>query len=289
MKIQHLLFTLPLFLFACGQPQNNQPSALTVSQPADESAPAPALPPADMFVGFFDAVDYDENKDIAYSNKITLAIQSLENGLLKGYSVVAGNIRPFEGNYTEKGKTVQAIVREPGDDQYDGVFTFTLDRDSQTVAGTWKANDRKLSVTKREFKLAKRVFHYDPTIEMPEGMEYQTLYTDFKTQEKRANPEEAEFLTADAGKFNASKKLLRKEDVENMHRGDLEVIRNAIYARHGYSFKNRRMRYVFDSVEWYMPVNTDVSKELTAIELQNIDLLKRYEQHAERYYDSFGR
>ncbi len=289
MKIQHILFTLPLFLFACGQSQNNQPAPLTVSQPADEPAPAPALPPADMFVGSFDAVDYDERKDITYSNKITLAIQSLENGLLKGYSVVAGNIRPFEGNYTQKGQAVQATVREPGDDQYDGVFTFTLDRDSQTVDGTWKANDRKLSVTKREFKLAKRVFRYDPTIEMPEGMEYQTLYTDYKMQQKRANPEEAEFLTADAGKFNASKNLLRKEDVENMHKGDLEVIRNAMYARHGYSFKNRRMRYVFDAVEWYMPVSTDVSKELTEIELQNIDLLKRYEQHAERYYDSFGR
>ncbi|MEL6924283.1 MAG: YARHG domain-containing protein, partial [Bacteroidota bacterium] len=87
----------------------------------------------------------------------------------------------------------------------------------------------------------------------------------------------------------ASVDKLTRADVENMHKGDLEVMRNAIYARHGYSFKNRKMRYVFNYVDWYMPVSTDIRAQLTDIEKENIALLKRYEQHAERYYDSFGR
>ncbi len=124
---------------------------------------------------------------------------------------------------------------------------------------------------------------------MPEeGIAGLDLYNTFR--ESEGDSDLAEFLTEDAIKFNASKTQLRKEDVENMHKGDLEVIRNAIYARHGYSFKNRRMRYLFDrSVDWYMPVSTNVSQQFTALERKNIDLLKRYEQHAASYYDSFGR
>jgi hypothetical protein len=50
------------------------------------------------------------------------------------------------------------------------------------------------------------------------------------------------------------------------------------------------MRCFFDNfVEWYVPVKTDVTAELTDIEKQNIELIKRYEKHADKYYDSFGR
>ena len=50
------------------------------------------------------------------------------------------------------------------------------------------------------------------------------------------------------------------------------------------------MRYIFDDyVDWYMPVKTNILADLTDLEKQNIDLLKRYENHAEKYYDVFGR
>ena len=74
-----------------------------------------------------------------------------------------------------------------------------------------------------------------------------------------------------------------------MYRRDLEVMRNAIYARHGYSFQNRQMRVIFDDIDWYIPVSVDVTAELTELEKANIELLKRYENHAATYYDRFGR
>jgi hypothetical protein len=50
------------------------------------------------------------------------------------------------------------------------------------------------------------------------------------------------------------------------------------------------MRYLFDNlVEWYVPSNVDVRNELTALEKDNIALIKRYEDHAEKYYDEFSR
>jgi hypothetical protein len=38
-----------------------------------------------------------------------------------------------------------------------------------------------------------------------------------------------------------------------------------------------------------MPVSTDIRADLTEIERQNVELIKRYEEHAARYYDYFGR
>ncbi len=303
MKFQLLYFSILLLVAACNPSQPTQNQTTELAEPVEE-APEPTTPPAaaatvepvvlpsgddKMFVGPFVAVDYDENRNISYSNKITLAIRSLENGIVKGYSVVAGNSRPFEGTYTEKDGTIDATASEPGDDKYDGVFTFRWQRGSSTLTGTWKANNTKLGVTKRKFTLEQRVFRYDANLELSDsGIAGIDLYNTLRESEGDADM--AEILTEDAEKFNASKVLLRKADVENMHKGDLEVTRNAIYARHGYSFKNRRMRYLFDSyVDWYMPVSTDVSRQFTELERKNIELLKRYEQHAASYYDSFGR
>ena len=50
------------------------------------------------------------------------------------------------------------------------------------------------------------------------------------------------------------------------------------------------MRTLFDNaITWYMPVSTDVTSLLTETEKKNIALIKRYEAHAEKYYDVFGR
>jgi hypothetical protein len=292
MKLHVLLFWSTLALVSCTetQPANNNLSAPT-SLPLAEQAPAAVVAAPDMYVGVFYADDKDKNQNNSYSNKITLAIESLENGVIKGYSVVAGNSRPFQGSYTEANNVVSAKASEPGDDQYDGVFTFNFFRDSQQIEGTWKANvARKGSVSLRNYILTKRVFKYDPNLSL-QGANLD-LVEFYATQKdgKNGDSGSAEYITDGASKFNASTTLLKPEDVENMYKGDLEVIRNAIYARHGYSFKNRRMRYVFDKhVDWYMPVSTNITQDLTEIEKKNIDLLKRYEQHAEAYYDAFGR
>lgn len=67
------------------------------------------------------------------------------------------------------------------------------------------------------------------------------------------------------------------------------MLRNLVFARHGYTFKNKPLRYFFDMQEWYIPVKSDVKNELTSIEKKNIALLLRYEQNATEYYDVFGR
>lgn len=237
------------------------------------------------YTGGFEAVEFDEKQDYVYENRITISIDSLSEDVINGHSVVAGNNRPFKGKFKKEGNVLKVEAAEPGDDKYDGKFSFTIDADGKTVSGTWTANDKKLGVTKRKYSLGKKQFKYDASLELPTDVQWTSLY-----EKNPKFPDQVESLTEDVTKINASVKELTKKDVENMYKGDLEVIRNAIYARHGYSFKNRRMRFIFDQfVPWYMPLNTDVRNNLTEIEKKNIDLLKRYEEHAERYYDEYGR
>jgi hypothetical protein len=238
------------------------------------------------YVGAFEASEFHKGKNPSYSNRINVSIDRIGDGKVEGHSVVAGNSRPFTGTYVQEGSTYTVEAAEPGDDKYDGKFSFTLNSETQTILGSWTANDPSLAVYERKYFLKAKTFVYDPSLELPEHVVWADLYGQVPEPEWQRS----ESVTDDVLKFNASTVKLKKEDVENMHKGDLEILRNSIYARHGYSFKNRKMRYVFDqNVDWYMPVSTDVSKELTKLEQENIALLKRYEEHAETYYDTFGR
>jgi len=236
------------------------------------------------YVGSFKAVNVKSGG--TYKNKINISIDEIVDDKIKGHSIVAGNNRPFEGTFNPT--KLEASVKEPGDDKYDGAFNFKFEFGSggRFLVGTWESNDKKLKVTNREYKLDRRTFEYDKNVNLPERVGWKDLFDNY---DRRGEDNEGEFLTEDVIKHNASSTELKAKDVENMYKGDLEVLRNSIYARHGYSFKNRKMRYVFDFIDWYIPVSTDIRSKLTALEKKNIDLLKRYEGHADRYYDVFGR
>ena len=116
------------------------------------------------------------------------------------------------------------------------------------MEGSWLANDKNLKVIQRNYKLQKMNYKYDKETKLPNDIPWNELYDPANYGE---NISAEEYLTDDVLLFNASNTALKKGDIENMYKGDLEIIRNSIYARHGYSFKNRKMRYVFDRIDWY--------------------------------------
>lgn len=235
------------------------------------------------YVGEFVADKQNFDKNPMYMNKINISIDSINGSEVKGHSVVAGNNRPFSGTLTKKPGKYVVEAREPGNDPYDGKFIFAVYPETGKVNGSWSSYDRSLAVTRRKYQLELRTFEYNPKQEL-QGRSISEIYDTY-------NPDtnESEALTEDAWKYNASTTELTTAIVENMYKRDLEVIRNTIYARHGYSFQNRQMRYIFDRIPWYIPVSTNVTGQLTALEKKNIELLKRYENHATNYYDRFGR
>ena len=170
------------------------------------------------------------------------------------------------------------------------------------LIGKWKAY-KKIDIQKRKYNLQKREFKYDSSIKLGKIKAFLN-WKKFITDEEEYTEEEIkdmgnwkdelinkEFSTTTDSIYsiNASTELISKERVENLKRGDLLVIRNTIYARHGYSFKNRPLRVFFDAQPWYIPVHSDIKSELTDIEKKNIKLLLKYEKNAVEYYDYFGR
>jgi YARHG domain len=237
-------------------------------------------------------INADEGLYWQRNNKITISIDSIVNQNIIGHSVVAGNNRPFKGNIVEDNTQFSIEVLEPGDDKYDGKFNFTIQKNDNQANGTWKSF-KKIEIENRKYNLRKKIYKYDLNKMLIESKTYGD-WTKSKNL-KTINDDTGEFKKTFAAstnliyELNASNTLFSKKDVENLKKGDLLIIRNTIYARHGYSFKNRPLRVFFDAQEWYIPVNTDIKSDLTDIEKQNIQLLLKYEKNAKEYYDYFGR
>ena len=189
-------------------------------------------------------------------NRITLILTQLNGTELRGYSVCAGNFRPLNGSIQQQGNGSYSVeLAEPGDDRYDGTFTFTVNTADRTLKGKW-VPFRTSGNSAKNYNLNAQNFTYRTDVgDWPE----------------------------------ASQRLLEEEDVWNYNSEELRLMRNDIYARHGYCFKIKDMRYHFESQDWYMPVTTDIRTELTDIEVQNIELIYEYETYYEDYYDDFGR
>lgn len=187
-------------------------------------------------------------------HKITVSIEKVVGQTVLGYSVVQGNERAFSGAWRTVENGIAFVGKEPGDHSEDGIFNLTFHSKDKTLMGNWEPLNKK--VTGAQLNLKAQKFKYNPK----------------------------------AGKYpHTSTKLLKESDVENLRQEELRVMRNEIYARHGYSFTIRDMQEHFAKVDWYMPVALDVAGKLTSIETKNAALIKRYENYGADYYDRFGR
>lgn len=251
------------------------------------------------WVGDFDVEEADSTvfeTDYMRSNKINIVIKKIENGKVFGQSIVAGNSRPLVGTITDNADEFFINLKEPGDKKDDGQFEFRIDND--TLSGEWYVNDKKFPVWQRKYKLTKQAFKYNPKLMLPEEgdyIDYFSVKIDSSSYKNDDGTEDTYYEDTYRSasniitKLNASTKLLKESDVKNLKKLELEIIRNTIFARHGYTFKKKAYRQFFDPVDWYIPVTDDMSGKLTKVEQQNIVLLNRFQKYAEDNYDSFGR
>ncbi len=80
------------------------------------------------------------------------------------------------------------------------------------------------------------------------------------------------------GKFpQGSERVLSPDDLSGLSKWDLKIMRNEIFARHGFIFKTNDMRSYFAAQTWYQGTNDDVNNMLSDIETRNVALIKRFE------------
>ncbi len=83
--------------------------------------------------------------------------------------------------------------------------------------------------------------------------------------------------------------LLDKSYLENKDAWELRIMRNEIYARHGYIFKLPELNEYFMKQSWYKPESEDVTNSLTPAEKENIEMIKRYEEYIGSRYSKYSR
>ena len=68
------------------------------------------------------------------------------------------------------------------------------------------------------------------------------------------------------------------QDLAGLDAGQLRVLRNAIYARHGRLFKDANLRQYFNSQSWYNGYRNEIpANELNKYETYNIQFIQKYE------------
>lgn len=248
------------------------------------------------WVGMFEAdtagqTEHADDDDFVSPNKINISIDEINGNKVNGHSVVAGNYRLFSGEVEDEEKKFVFTVKEAGDDPYDGSFSFTIHKGDSLLTGTWKSY-KPVKVPLRTYTLSKKFFKYNPSVKLND---FPFVNWDKKSTVAQEIDGE-KFVdttyyttTADLYKFNPSRQELDRNKVANMKKPDIYILRNSIFAKHGFSFKDKQLRNFFDNQDWYIPVSTNIESELTALEKKNISLLMKYEQHAAEYYDVFGR
>ncbi|WP_028122002.1 YARHG domain-containing protein [Epilithonimonas tenax] len=244
----------------------------------------------------------DYGSSIDEYKKISVKINRITKDSVYGYSLVNGNLRPFRGIVNEN--SLAFILDEPGNDKSDGRFQLKLKQDS--LIGDWSAfNKTSVKSPEKTLKLVRKEFAYNPNFMLSKENSEESDYgnpVDWKSGKVQKNSDvnddgktqtyENTFYRSASDhvfKINASKQKLTEMDLKNLRKLDLQIIRNTVFARHGYSFKKETYRQFFENTDWYVPVSNNVDADLTPLEKDNVALLARLEKYAEDHYDTFGR
>lgn len=257
------------------------------------------------WVGDFNANSSDEEMDTIYGDekysnlitrKITFSIDEIKGDSVIGHSISAGNISSFKGLIVENVSNFELKVDEFKKEKTDGSFSIQIEKTDSVMNGIWEAYEpTELKISKRKFDLKKKLFVYNKSATL-----HNTFYNTDKSKSITITDtiddevevyEDTEYFSTTQKLFevNASNEQLNSDFVSNLSKADIFILRNSIFARHGFAFRDKQLRMYFEQFDWYMPVFGDVKEELTDVEKRNIDLLLRYEQNAEEYYDTFGR
>ena len=65
--------------------------------------------------------------------------------------------------------------------------------------------------------------------------------------------------------------------MEDKSSAELNIMKNEIYARHGYIFKTPELKSYFERQSWYRALYDDVTDLVTDIEKENAAFIKGYE------------
>jgi len=233
------------------------------------------------------------NDTAAVAISAHIKIISIEKGKVRAHATVGDKKMNLSGvQQTKDGKFYVRLNEGFGKRERN---IFEIWQQGSNFEGTYYA---KPGEPGSKVVLTHKVFKYDPTvmlaneyaiIDWDTSKKVTRFYTDEEGNEQTYETEGNRSASRPFPALNGSTQKLTEGQLKNLRKIDLEVLRNTIYARHGYAFGRIYLRSLFDSNEWYVPISDNVEKELTTLEKQNIALITRVEKYAQDHYQYFGR
>jgi hypothetical protein len=138
-------------------------------------------------------------------------------------------------------------------------------------------NDSKIEELEKQIQMQNEAISRDKEADLKKTIEEKDAEINKLKNKKNANANSS-YFAAGAGQFpQGSQRYLYDSDVEYLSSRDLKIMRNEIFARHGYIFKTSDMIQHFNSQSWYRSLNNDVTAYLSKIEKENVNFIKQYE------------
>lgn len=74
-----------------------------------------------------------------------------------------------------------------------------------------------------------------------------------------------------------SERQVNYSDIADLSSGEMRILRNAIFAMHGYQFRSPDLANYFSRFSWYYPSYSNVTAMLSRLEAANVQFIKKYE------------
>lgn len=121
----------------------------------------------------------------------------------------------------------------------------------------------------------------DMADEAPEEQEIETE----GTFSDKGSTEEIDYTNEDIEKaaflFPSDSVLITEGELEKLDDKTVELIKNEIYARHGYIFTNRALKKYFENFNWYEPSEEYSPNLLNPTEKANLKTIKKFQSREE--------
>jgi len=138
-------------------------------------------------------------------------------------------------------------------------------------------NDSKIEELEKKIQMQNEAIAKDKEAVVNNTLEEKDAEINKLKNKKKAN-DNSSYFAKGAGMFpEGSQRYLSYVDIEYLSSRDLKIMRNEIFARHGYIFKTSDMIQHFSEQSWYRPLNNDVTAYLSKIEKENVNFIKQYE------------
>lgn len=130
-----------------------------------------------------------------------------------------------------------------------------------------------------EGKLFEAVYYFGNDIKYKYQYRYEFYHDNYQSQSYSNPTTKTPKSSSNIGNYRcASERKLTSSDLSNISKYELKIMRNEIFARHGYIFKTEEMKNYFSKQDWYQARFDNVDDMLNDVEKYNIELIRSYEK-----------